>query len=191
MDRRRLDGAPRAREDTRRKRIRTSEEASLARPQAAVAPAIPEGRSASTIARPEWSLANLLESRLPARILLTAGVAQAGLVALGFSGWPCPFADVFHLPCPGCGLSRATSLLLHGELRTALVVHPFSPLVFVILVVLSVGALAPAAVVEDLARRLRALEIRTGLTFILATAFVTYGLLRLAVAVTFGWRALV
>ncbi len=41
----------------------------------------------------------------------------------------CPMAAVLGVPCPGCGLSRATLALVHGNVRQALRFHP---LVFVI-----------------------------------------------------------
>ena len=41
----------------------------------------------------------------------------------------CPTAAAFGIPCPGCGLTRATLALLHGDLRGALRLHP---LVFLI-----------------------------------------------------------
>ena len=36
----------------------------------------------------------------------------------------CPSAGMLGLPCPGCGLTRATLLLLQGEVRAALALHP-------------------------------------------------------------------
>lgn len=59
---------------------------------------------------------------------------QASLVATALGlGWyfellPCPWALLLGIPCPGCGLSRAASLLLHGEWERALLLHPLSPL---------------------------------------------------------------
>jgi hypothetical protein len=41
----------------------------------------------------------------------------------------CPLAGVLGIPCPGCGLTRATLAALHGDLRGALRLHP---LVFVL-----------------------------------------------------------
>jgi len=36
----------------------------------------------------------------------------------------CPLAGSFGIPCPGCGLTRATLALLHGDVRGALHFHP-------------------------------------------------------------------
>lgn len=36
----------------------------------------------------------------------------------------CPLAGTFGVPCPGCGLTRATLALLHGDVRAALRFHP-------------------------------------------------------------------
>ena len=41
----------------------------------------------------------------------------------------CPMATVLGIPCPGCGLTRATLALMHGHVRGALALHP---LVFVL-----------------------------------------------------------
>lgn len=60
--------------------------------------------------------------------------AQASLCATALGlGWyfellPCPWALLLGVPCPGCGLSRAAALLLHGQLEGALQLHPLSPL---------------------------------------------------------------
>jgi Protein of unknown function (DUF2752) len=53
----------------------------------------------------------------------------------------CPMAGVLGIPCPGCGLTRATLAALHGDLRGAFHLHP---LVFVLtpLFVWSVSAAA-------------------------------------------------
>jgi hypothetical protein len=36
----------------------------------------------------------------------------------------CPLAGTFGIPCPGCGLTRATLALLHGDVHAALRFHP-------------------------------------------------------------------
>jgi hypothetical protein len=41
------------------------------------------------------------------------------------SGLPvCPLAGVFGIPCPGCGLTRATLAFVRGDLRQAFTFHP-------------------------------------------------------------------
>ena len=39
----------------------------------------------------------------------------------------CPTALFFGVPCPGCGLTRATLALLQGDFTTALHLHPLVP----------------------------------------------------------------
>jgi hypothetical protein len=47
--------------------------------------------------------------------------------ALVFSDAPlCPMAATLRIPCPGCGLTRATLALLHGDLRRAFALHPLA-----------------------------------------------------------------
>ena len=54
----------------------------------------------------------------------------------------CPMATVLGIPCPGCGLTRATLALLHGDVRGALALHP---LVFVLAPLFAL-AIASAAI---------------------------------------------
>jgi len=55
---------------------------------------------------------------------------------------PCPIAATFHRPCPGCGLTRATLLLLHGHVRASLAMHPLA-----VPLLLAWGAVALATLV--------------------------------------------
>ena len=56
--------------------------------------------------------------------------ASAALVLIARAGLPlCPMAGVLGVPCPGCGLTRATLTLLRGDFRGAFALHP---LVFVL-----------------------------------------------------------
>ena len=63
------------------------------------------------------------------RFIIVVGIIAAG-GAFVFIGPPlCPTALFFGIPCPGCGLTRATLALLHGDFGAALHFHP---LVFVL-----------------------------------------------------------
>lgn len=52
--------------------------------------------------------------------------ALAVLVSVGFP--ICPSAALFRQPCPGCGLTRATLALLHGDLGAAMALNPAAPI---------------------------------------------------------------
>lgn len=56
-------------------------------------------------------------------IPVVAGVVVVAL-ALGMDIPLCPTAGLLGIPCPSCGLTRATAALLSGDLRRALVIHP-------------------------------------------------------------------
>lgn len=63
-------------------------------------------------------------SLLASRLIRVAAVLSglAGLVLVGVLR--CPFAMVFRIPCPGCGMTRATLRLLELDLEGALRFHP-------------------------------------------------------------------
>ena len=73
-------------------------------------------------------------------IVATFAGVFAGIVAFRLPF--CPLASVLGVPCPGCGLTRATLALAHGDLKHALALHP---LVFV-LAPLFIWAMSSAAI---------------------------------------------
>jgi hypothetical protein len=61
----------------------------------------------------------------PKRWIVPALLGLAALlVVVSPVGWPCPVRLVFGVPCPTCGITRATRLALHGELGAATRMHP-------------------------------------------------------------------
>lgn len=67
------------------------------------------------------------------RLVLVAPVAViAALLAVSPSDdgpTVCPFALCTGMACPGCGMTRAASHLIRGDLGTAIGYHPLVPLV--------------------------------------------------------------
>jgi hypothetical protein len=41
----------------------------------------------------------------------------------------CLMALTLRIPCPGCGMTRATLALLHGDFARAVSIHPLSPVI--------------------------------------------------------------
>ena len=63
------------------------------------------------------------------RAIRTALVAFVwGLVPLSVLSvnQPCTIAARWHRPCPGCGLTRATLLLVQGHVRESIAMHPLA-----------------------------------------------------------------
>lgn len=87
--------------------------------------------------RPAWA-----SSGWPRRALLVFALGGAGALAVLLDAPLCPSAALLGIPCPGCGLTRATLALLRGDVGGA---FHFHPLVFV-LSPLFIGLLANALV---------------------------------------------
>ena len=77
----------------------------------------------------------------PAALVLLVAVVASGVLP-----FDCPVRAALGIPCPGCGMTRATHLLAHGDVRGALRMHP---LVFVL------GPWCAALVASEIAGHLR------------------------------------
>ncbi len=60
----------------------------------------------------------------PLRFALLTLLLSAFAVAVHSDLPLCPMASSFGIPCPGCGLTRATLAIFHGDVRGALRLHP-------------------------------------------------------------------
>ena len=61
-------------------------------------------------------------------ILLAAALLYLAMVPpaeLGFGRDICLIKSITHRACPGCGMTRAFSALLHGDLQQAIQFNPF------------------------------------------------------------------
>jgi hypothetical protein len=81
----------------------------------------------------------------PARIG-RAAIFAAGLgvvtVLLTAAQVPCGFARIVHLPCPGCGSTRAMLALASGDLAGLLRYNPLAPFMTLLVVALAGQAFA-------------------------------------------------
>lgn len=84
------------------------------------------------------------------RAALTAAGAGVFGALLSAGGVPCTFAQIFHVPCPGCGSTRSSLALIRGDLEGVLRFNPFGPIMAVLLGALAVQALASMLAHGDL-----------------------------------------
>ncbi|HEX8068528.1 MAG TPA: DUF2752 domain-containing protein [Pyrinomonadaceae bacterium] len=127
-------------------------------------------------------LALLLQNRRLAGIISFTAVLQAGLLLAGLPGWPCPVAHTLGVPCPGCGLTRATVALARGDWQAALALHAYAPVLVLVLALCAGAGLLPARPRAALVGAVAAVERRTGLGAALTLGLVVYWLARLLFA---------
>lgn len=131
---------------------------------------------------PGWTdlaLATLLRDRRVSLVVAGAAAAQVATVAAGVGGWPCPVKSALGVPCPGCGLTRATVSLLGGEFGAAFRLHAFAPVLLLGLALVAVAAALPAARREAYVSALARFERRTKAAYVLLGAMLLYWSVRL------------
>lgn len=128
---------------------------------------------------PETPLASLLRDRRVSLAVTAVALAQCGAVSAGLGGWPCPVLSLTGVPCPGCGLTRASAALARGEWGASLAAHAFAPVFVFALGAFAVAALLPERQREKFARLFERAERRTRASAFLAAALVLYWSVRL------------
>ena len=139
----------------------------------------PKSPSKNSIFNP--ILAPMLAHRQTSAIIFGAAVVHAGLVMTGLPSWSCPFRELFGIPCPGCGLSRAITALVHGDWRTSFTFHLFAPFFLLALVLMAWATFLPGAQRQWLAAHVEVIERRSGIVAIALIGLVVYWLARLII----------
>lgn len=124
-------------------------------------------------------LAPLMRQRVLCRIMFAAVLGVGGASWLGWSLWPCPFAQVTGLPCHGCGMTRAFLAMLRGEWGAVMRLHPFAPFFALVGGVCSVVSFLPGGLAERLAGKIEIFERKTKLPALVLIFFACFGLLRM------------
>lgn len=131
----------------------------------------------ATVFRP--LLSTILRDRKLGIAICAVAFLQLVFALTRLPGWPCPFFHALGLPCPGCGMTRATLLLVHGEWKQAILMHAFAPVFLIALVVITLSALSPKVYVEALANKAELVERYTGITGLLLIGLIVYWVARL------------
>lgn len=124
-------------------------------------------------------LASILRDRRFGSLICGAAVLQLLLTLAGLPSWTCPIFHTLGVPCPGCGLTRASLFLVRGEWKQALVMHAYAPIFLLVLAIITLCTIGPGHQVERLVLRTEAIESYTGITFILLSGLILYWLARL------------
>jgi uncharacterized protein YjeT (DUF2065 family) len=121
----------------------------------------------------------LLRNRKFTFALTGATGLHIALVSLSLPSWECPFFRVTGVPCPGCGLSRATMLLLKGDLAGSFRFHAFAPIFLLAILALILSFLLPKSIIQSAIARAELIERKTGLTVLILGGLILYWLARL------------
>jgi len=124
-------------------------------------------------------LSTILRDRRLSSIICGAALLQLLLTLIGVPGWTCPVFHTFGIPCPGCGMTRATVFLFRGNLKEAMTLHAFAPLFLFALMLIGFSTLGPRPRIERMIARTEALERYTGITTLLLGGLIVYWLARL------------
>lgn len=106
----------------------------------------------------------ILESRVETAAIVGFGVVHLGLGMMGLSFWNCPILAATGVPCPGCGLTRATMQLFHGNISDSLQTHAFAPIFLMALLLMITVLVLPNSARIKIISFVNRLETRNGIT---------------------------
>lgn len=127
-------------------------------------------------------LSPILRNRTSSFLLSGAVLLQFGLTYFDLPGWQCPIFQATGIPCPGCGLSRASIALLHGDWQGAFRLHVFAPVLLLGLIVFLIVTLLPKNYRQRMINKLEEIEVLTGVSFIFLVGLLFYWGIRFIVA---------
>jgi len=110
------------------------------------------------------AFSSLLESRREGLIIVGAGVIHLGLNFAGLPSWNCPILAATGIPCPGCGLTRASMALIRGDFASSFQIHAFAPIFLFALVVMCITLVLPETQRVNVIAKISMLETRIGST---------------------------
>lgn len=125
------------------------------------------------------TFSSLLESRREGLVIAGAGVLHLGLSIAGLPAWNCPILAATGIPCPGCGLTRATLQLVRGDFAGSFQTHAFAPIFLFALIVMGATLVLPAHQRINLIERISVFETRNGITAWVLFSLTLYWALRL------------
>ena len=123
--------------------------------------------------------ASLLRNPTEIKVIVLMGILHLFLALGGFAGWSCPILLATGVPCPGCGLTRASAALLEGDWRSMAALHIFAPVILAVILLSGVIAFLPVKLRAQVIDRIESIELRTHLSLIILLSLLLYWGLRL------------
>ncbi len=94
--------------------------------------------------RPKVALLSiLLEKRKLGWVMLGGGLVYFLISLTGIPLVTCSFKETTGYDCPGCGLTRSSTAILHGDWQTAFSYHWFAPVFMVFWAAVGLGLVLP------------------------------------------------
>jgi hypothetical protein len=134
---------------------------------------------------------SLLFSRTAALGALALILLAAALPSHGAGVPICLFRYLTGLPCPGCGLTRSFSCILHGEFERGYDYHPFGYFLLPLFLLPASTLFLPASYRGRLEKLVRSRQSHLRQIYLtLIYGFITFGVTRIAVYAIQGLHAL-
>jgi hypothetical protein len=127
-------------------------------------------------------LSPLVTNRLITGMIVGFSLFQVIVTHFNLPGWSCPIKAVLGIPCPGCGLSTAISLLLSGNWAEAIKMHAFAPIFLGGILFLGITFMLSRNYRDRLVSWLDRFERKTGFVLIILISAIFYWLVRLFVS---------
>jgi len=132
-----------------------------------------------------------LFNRAAALGALAVVLLAAALPSQGAGVQICFFRYLTGLPCPGCGLTRSFSCILHGDFARGYAYHPFGYVLLPLFLFVAFTLFLPAVPRSQLQDFIRAQQCRLRLVYLtFIYGFITFGVLRIVVYGIQGLHAL-
>ncbi|MBI5352840.1 MAG: DUF2752 domain-containing protein [Chloroflexi bacterium] len=125
------------------------------------------------------TFSGLLEKRREGWVIVGVGALHLGLSLAGLPAWSCPILAATGVPCPGCGLTRATMQLIHGDFSSSFRTHAFAPIFLFAMLVMIVTLVLPEPQRVTLLKKITDFETRSGITAWVLSFLMLYWAFRL------------
>jgi hypothetical protein len=125
------------------------------------------------------AFSSLLENRREGLVIAGAGALHLGLSLAGLPAWNCPILAATGVPCPGCGLTRATLALVRGDFYQSFQIHAFAPIFLFALIVMLVTLVLPETQRRKVVATISSFEARNGITAWVLFSLMLYWAFRL------------